>query len=73
MAKPLQPPTQLQGITDLTVIAEIKPGLIADIFESRSYAWRLKHVLGLLDAARRSSREAEVLPNPLVDVVARLR
>jgi Dyp-type peroxidase family len=66
-------PTQLQGITDLTVFADIKPGLIDGIFESRSYAWRLERVLELLDAARRGYRESDPLPNPFVDGVARLR
>lgn len=66
-------PTQLQGITDLTLIAEVGPGLIDGIFDSRSYAWRLKRVLELLDAARRASREADKLPNPFVDGVGRLR
>ncbi|MDO9071723.1 MAG: Dyp-type peroxidase [Rubrivivax sp.] len=66
-------PTQLQGITDLTVIADIKPGLVTGIFESRSYAWRLKTVLELLDAARHASREASEQPNPFIDNVGRLR
>ena len=66
-------PTQLNGITDLTLIAEIKPGLIDGIFDSRSYAWRLRRVLELLDAARRAGREADLGPNPFVDGVARLR
>lgn len=68
-----KPPTHLQGITDLTVIAQIKPGLIEGIFESRSYAWRLRMVLHLLDAARRTSREADVQANPFIDHVGRLR
>ncbi len=66
-------PTQLQGITDLTVFADIRPGLIEGIFDSRSYAWRLARVLDLLDAARRINREADVMPSPFVDGVARLR
>jgi Dyp-type peroxidase family len=66
-------PTQLEGITDLTVFADIKPGLIDGIFDSRTYTWRLQRVLELLDAARRASREAEVLPNPFIDGVSRLR
>ena len=66
-------PTQLQGITDLTVVADIKRGLIDGIFESRSYAWRLRQVLTLLDAARHAGREAAMLPNPFVDGVGRLR
>jgi Dyp-type peroxidase family len=70
---PYAKPTQLQGITDLTLFADIKPGLIEGIFESRSYAWRLEQVLKLLDAARRARREADVMPNPFIDGVARLR
>ena len=70
---PHKPPTQLQGITDLTLFADIKPGLIEGIFESRSYAWRLQRVLMSLDASRRASREADVLPSPFIDGVARLR
>lgn len=66
-------PTQLQGITDLTLIARIKPGLIDGIFDSRSYAWRLQRVLELLDAARRGTRESDALPNPFIDSVGRLR
>ena len=68
-----KPPTQLQGITDLTLLAEIRPGLIEGIFDSRSYAWRLRQVLTLLDAARRANREADELPNPFADHVGRLR
>ena len=67
------PPTQLQGITDLTLLADIKPGLIEGIFDSRSYTWRLGRVLGLLDAARHANRESDLLPNPIIDGVARLR
>lgn len=70
---PHTPPTQLQGITSLTVIADVKPGLIDGIFDSRSYTWRLRQVLALLDTARRASREAEAEPSLLADSVARLR
>jgi len=65
--------TQLQGITDLLVVADIKQGLIEGIFDSRSYAWRLTMVLDLLDAARHASREANEQPNPFIDNVGRLR
>ncbi len=65
--------TQLQGISDLTVIAPITPGLIDGIFETRTYVWRLERVLKLLDAVRRKSRESDLHPSPLVDNVARLR
>src|SRR3954463_4259431 len=65
--------TQLQGVTDLTVFADIKAGLIDGIFESRSHVWRLKCVLQLLDLARRASRESDPIPSQLVDLVARLR
>src|SRR5262245_24489246 len=70
---PNERPTQLQGITDLTLFADIKPGLINGIFDSRSYTWRLQRVLELLDAARRTRREADVVPTPFIDSVARLR
>src|SRR5262245_55520827 len=67
MPNPKRPdprPTQLQGITDLTVFADIKPGLIDGIFDSRSWLWRLQRVLDLLDNARRANREADVALNP---------
>ena len=66
-------PTQLQGITNLTVIADIKPGLIKGIFDNCSFAGRLQIVLELLDAARHANREAGLLPSPFVDGVGRLR
>lgn len=69
----LKPPTQLQGITDLTLFADIKPGLIKGIFDNFSYANRLEKVLLLLDAARRTSRESDLQPNPFADAVGRLR
>lgn len=69
----LKPPTQLQGITDLTLFADIKLGLIEGIFDNFSYANRLEKVLMLLDAARRTSRESDLQPNPFADAVGRLR
>ncbi|MEY4415531.1 MAG: hypothetical protein RIQ53_2824 [Pseudomonadota bacterium] len=69
----LNPPTQLHGITDLTVLAELKPGLIDGIFDSRSPVWRLRRVLALLDAARHAARESDAWPGPLPDFVARVR
>ncbi len=71
MSRP--PPTQLLGITDLTVIAPVKQGLIDGIFDSRTYEWRLRRVLALLDAARHITREGDLVPSPRMDIVGRWR
>ncbi len=66
-------PTQQHGITDLTLIAAIKPGLVDGILDSRSHAWRLHSVLRLLDTVRRSRTEIDLVPSPFADAVERLR
>jgi len=48
-------PTQLEGVTDLTVFADIKPGLIDGIFDSRSYVWAA--AAGARTARRGASRQ----------------
>lgn len=47
---------RLQGISDLTLVATIKQGLIRTL-DTRSYATRLRAVLKTLHMLRRSSRE----------------
>ena len=61
----------LLGVTDLTLLAPIKRGLIP-AQDSRSYATRLRLLLRTLNTLRATSLEAE--PTPLVrDVIARIR
>jgi len=61
----------LSGITDLTLLAPVKAGLIESI-DSRSYASRARLTLRTLNSLRLSSREAE--PTPLVaDLVDRVQ
>jgi len=68
--------TELQGITDLTVLARIKPGFVPG-FESISHADRLQRVLKTLNALRQAARESPTpLPTgfePFTDVVSRFR
>ena len=68
--------TALGGITDLTVLARIKPGFCAG-FETISHVERLQRVLKLLNALRQASRESPTaLPpglEPFTDVVSRFR
>lgn len=54
----------LQGITDLTLVANIRRGLIPAL-DSRSYESRLRVLLATLSGARAYSKEAE--PTPLID------
>ncbi|MEH2623784.1 Dyp-type peroxidase family [Bradyrhizobium sp. AZCC 1719] len=61
----------LLGVTDLTLAATIKPGLIPAL-DSRSYESRLRLLLRTLNTLRVSSLEAE--PTPLIaDAVDRIR
>jgi len=61
----------LLGVSDLTLAATIKPGLIPAL-DSRSYESRLRLLLRTLNALRVSSLEAE--PTPLIaDAVDRIR
>jgi hypothetical protein len=65
--------TQLGGITDLTLIAPIKPGLIVGSLEAESYTERLRRTLAILDAVRKRGRESRLAPSPFPDPVGRLR
>ncbi|MCA6118796.1 Dyp-type peroxidase [Bradyrhizobium sp. WSM 1738] len=61
----------LLGVSDLTLAATIRPGLIPAL-DSRSYESRLRLLLKTLNALRVSSLEAE--PTPLIaDAVDRIR
>jgi len=61
----------LMGVSDLTLTAPIKRGLIASL-DSRSYESRLRLLFRTLNTLRVSSREAE--PTPLIaDAVDRIR
>jgi hypothetical protein len=59
--------TQLQGITDLSVQAVVKRGLVP-CFETWTYGARLRRVLRTLDAGRRAARENPVafLPRDVI-------
>ena len=63
--------TQLEGITDLTLMARIKPGLVEGNYETESYTERLRRTLGVLDAVRRKSRESLPFASPFPDPVGR--
>ncbi|MBK9133818.1 MAG: Dyp-type peroxidase [Betaproteobacteria bacterium] len=61
----------LQGVTDLVLLANIKPGLIPAL-DARSYASRVRLLLKTVNTLRVSSLEAE--PTPLIaDAVTRIR
>jgi Dyp-type peroxidase family len=65
------PSKSLQGVTDLTLVAPIRRGLIPAL-DSRTYESRLRLLLKTLNTLRISSLEAE--PTPLlVDAVDRIR
>src|SRR5882724_762531 len=61
----------LQGISDLTLVAPIKPGLI-DALDTRSYSSRLRMLLKTLNAGRNQAREYSPL-RPFADSVERIR
>ena len=61
----------LQGITELTLVAAVKPGLIRAL-DTRSHASRLKTVMTTLQGLRASSREW-ALVRPLSDAVERIQ
>ena len=65
--------TQLQGITDLTLIACVKSGFVADAFETETHVERLRRVLGLLGTIRQASRESELQPSPFADSIGRFQ
>jgi len=64
--------TQLQGITDLTLLTPIRPGP-APGFDVISYANRLRAVLHTLNAIRLAARESSNPPTPFTDAVSRFR
>ncbi|MBV8605801.1 MAG: Dyp-type peroxidase [Pelomonas sp.] len=64
--------TQLQGITDLTLLTPIRPGP-APGFDVISYANRLRAVLQTLNAIRLAARESSDPPTPFTDAVSRFR
>lgn len=61
----------LQGVTDLTLAAPIRQGLIPAL-DSRTYASRLRLLLATLNAGRASTREFVPI-RPLSDTVERIR
>ena len=63
---------QLGGITDLVLIADIKPGFV-DALEVVTYVDRLRKVLRTLNGLRLGSRESSAPASPYTDVVARWR
>jgi Dyp-type peroxidase family len=65
--------TQLQGVTDLTLLAPIKQSLITGTFESESHRTRLELVLTMLNLVRQASRESEIQPSPFADSIGRYR
>jgi len=65
--------TQLQGVTDLTVIARIKDGAVPGAFNTFTYVDRLRRVLKVLNSIRQASRESALESSPFPDSVARFR
>ncbi|RZJ03643.1 MAG: hypothetical protein EOP39_21430, partial [Rubrivivax sp.] len=63
---------QLGGITDLNLLADIKPGFV-DALEVVTYVDRLRKVLKTLNALRLGSRESSSPASPYTDIVARWR
>ena len=65
--------TQLQGITDLTVMAPVLRGLVPGTFNTCSYVRRLHVVLRVLNSVRQASRESSLQGNPFADSIGRFR
>ena len=65
--------TQLQGITDLTLLAQVKPGFVPDSFNTVTYADRLTKVLRVLNGVRQASREPALQRSPFTDSIGRFR
>lgn len=63
---------QLGGITDLNLLADIKPGFV-DALEVVTYVDRLRKVLRTLNGLRLGSRESSAPASPFTDIVARWR
>ncbi|MDY0744480.1 Dyp-type peroxidase [Paucibacter sp. R3-3] len=64
--------TQLQGITDLTLLTPIRPGFV-EAFETITYVARLRTVLKTLNGLRLAARESTLPASPYTDVVSRYR
>ena len=62
---------RLQGISDLTLVAPIKQGLISTL-DTRTYATRLRAVLRTLHMLRQASREHSLV-RPFSDATDRIR
>ncbi|KAK6029752.1 hypothetical protein OSTOST_04132, partial [Ostertagia ostertagi] len=65
-------PLRLGGITDLNLLADIKPGFV-DALEVVTYVDRLRKVLRTLNGLRLGSRESSAPASPYTDIVARWR
>lgn len=63
---------QLGGITDLNLLADIKPGFV-DALEVVTYVDRLRKVLRTLNGLRLGSRESSAPASRYTDIVARWR
>lgn len=63
---------QLGGITDLNLLADIKPGFV-DALEVVTHVDRLRKVLRTLNGLRLGSRESSSPASPYTDIVARWR
>ncbi|MEE8617495.1 MAG: hypothetical protein V3T11_20070, partial [Roseateles sp.] len=63
---------QLGGITDLVLLADIKPGFV-DALEVATYVDRLRKVLRTFNGLRLGSRESSAPASPYNDIVARWR
>ena len=64
--------TQLQGITDLCLMAPIKPGCVI-AFETITYVERLRRILKTLNGLRLAARESSQTPGLFTDVVRYMR
>jgi Dyp-type peroxidase family len=64
--------TQLQGVTDLTLLAPLKQRFVADTYDSESHRTRLEKVLAVLNFVRQA-REFEIHPSPFADSIGRFR
>lgn len=62
--------TALGGVTNLSVLAPIKAGMVVG-FEPVSYLGRLRKVLDALQSARQNVRESELLPPVFPDAIGR--
>jgi Dyp-type peroxidase family len=63
---------QLGGITDLNLLADVRPGFV-DALEVVTHVDRLRKVLRTLNGLRLGSRESSSPASPYTDVVARWR